>query len=179
MCDIGIGQLKDESNIVVAAVRDCNARGLRDVRSKHIHSRLEVVHLDLGDPVSIRQAAADTSAVLDSGLDYLIHCAGVSFQDLTPFEEVYVVHIIVEGPGTQLTLRSQGSQATPGAASSQRCCPPRINTLLSSAHQARNKQEDHASVVGARVSAERSLPTGILRELLRIEGGFEYVRWSL
>ncbi|TFY62729.1 hypothetical protein EVJ58_g3680 [Rhodofomes roseus] len=80
--------LKDESNIVVAAVRDRNAQGLQDVRLKHLDSRLEVVHLDLGDPASIRQAAAEASGVLEGGLDYLIHCAGVSLQDLTPFEQV-------------------------------------------------------------------------------------------
>ncbi|EPS94641.1 NAD-binding protein [Fomitopsis schrenkii] len=80
--------LKDESNYVIAAVRDRSAQSLQDLRTKYPSGSLESVHLDLDDLASVRHAAVDADDRLRGGLDYLIHCAGVSMQDLTPFEEV-------------------------------------------------------------------------------------------
>lgn len=80
--------LKDKDNIVIAAVRNCAAQELQNLRSEHPDSLLENIYLDLADPASIRRAAADASDYLQGSLDYLIHCAGVSVQDLTPFEQV-------------------------------------------------------------------------------------------
>ena len=81
-------QLKDEQNYVIAAVRDRSARGLQDLLSKQPSGHLEIVHLDLADVASIRNAATNARDILHGSLDYLIHCAGVSMQDLTPFEDL-------------------------------------------------------------------------------------------
>ncbi|KZT69521.1 NAD(P)-binding protein [Daedalea quercina L-15889] len=80
--------LKDKDNVVIAVVRDRAAHGLQDLRSSYPDRHLETVHLQLREPASIRRAAADASDLLRGTLDYLIHCAGVSLEDLMPFEQL-------------------------------------------------------------------------------------------
>ena len=84
----GSYQVKYEANYVIAAVRDRSAQSMQDLRAKYSVDRLQIVHLDLADPSSIRTAAAHANDCLTGSLDYLIHCAGVSLEDLTPFENV-------------------------------------------------------------------------------------------
>ena len=84
----GSYQVKYEANYVIAAVRDRSAQSMQDLRAKYSVDRFQIVHLDLADPSSIRSAAAHANDCLTGSLDYLIHCAGVSLEDLTPFENV-------------------------------------------------------------------------------------------
>ncbi len=82
-------QLKDKNNTVIATARDtAGSPGLQELKKSDKGDRLELVDLDVSKLESVRAAATKVATLLPGGLDNLISNAGVSYNALTPFEEL-------------------------------------------------------------------------------------------
>lgn len=84
-------QLKDPQNRVIATARaPSSAAGLQELKLGAAKDRLTVLALDISDPAQILKVAEEVEKLLPDGLDYLINNAGISYQPLTTFEDLYV-----------------------------------------------------------------------------------------
>jgi len=91
-------QLKNEDNIIIATARNtASSAGLQALRAQYPPSKLHLVDLDVSRPESIRAAVTQTVEILGGcsggdakgGLDHLISNAGVSYNALKTFDEMY------------------------------------------------------------------------------------------
>lgn len=86
-------QLKNKDNIVIATARNTtDSSGLQELKSQTDSGRLFLIDLDVSKLESVRAAAAKTAQLLPGGLDNLVSNAGVSYNGMKTFEELY------EGP---------------------------------------------------------------------------------
>ncbi|PMD19994.1 putative short-chain dehydrogenases/reductase [Hyaloscypha hepaticicola] len=81
--------LKNSANYVIASVRNLNkATELQKVLSQYPKDRAAIVELDIDNPDSIKDAAAEVSKLLPEGLDVFVNNAGVNYQPSPLFEEL-------------------------------------------------------------------------------------------
>lgn len=86
-------QLKDKENVVIATARSVSGSdGLQKLKAdKSNADRLHLFDLDVTKPESVRHAAQEAARLLPDGLDNLVSNAGVTYNPLTSFDDLYVV----------------------------------------------------------------------------------------
>jgi NAD(P)-dependent dehydrogenase (short-subunit alcohol dehydrogenase family) len=63
---------------------------LQNLKAHDTEGKLVLIDLDISKHESIRAAAEKTAEILPNGLDHLISNAGVSYNGMKAFEELYV-----------------------------------------------------------------------------------------
>lgn len=83
--------LQNKDNVVVATARKtASSTGLQDLKAKVPKGSLFLVDLDVSNADSVNAAAEETSRLLPDGLDHLISNAGVAYNSMKSFEDMYV-----------------------------------------------------------------------------------------
>jgi NAD(P)-dependent dehydrogenase (short-subunit alcohol dehydrogenase family) len=85
-------QLKDPKNFVIATARNtAGSSGLQKLKAEYPQNdRLILLDLDVSSVESIRAAVKTLEPLLPNGLDNLLSNAGVSYNSMKTFEELYV-----------------------------------------------------------------------------------------
>lgn len=83
--------MKKKENTVIATARNtAGSPGLQKLKQEHPDGRLILLDLDVTSADSIKTAAEATNKLLLGGLDNLISNAGVQYNGLKTFDELYV-----------------------------------------------------------------------------------------
>jgi NAD(P)-dependent dehydrogenase (short-subunit alcohol dehydrogenase family) len=89
-------QLKNPDNVVVATARDtAGSSGLKELKAQDNKGKLLLVDLDVSKVESVQAAAKKVAQLLPEGLDNLISNAGVNYNGLKTFEELYGCILLV------------------------------------------------------------------------------------